>query len=131
MSAAILIVENHDNVRRALRNWLELTFSEFVVLEAINGEEAISLALSESPRLILMDITLPGINGIETARRLRTTSPTIPVVIFAIYDDEIYRAEAELAGVSAYVPKCTMRTELIPKLAEILKIPIIDETLIN
>ena len=68
MPATILIVEDHDNVRRALGDWLKIEFPRCHVIEANSGEEAIGLIQAQSPRLVVMDIRLPGMNGIETTR---------------------------------------------------------------
>ena len=74
MPAAILIVEDHDDVRRTMRDWL-LEFPQCRIIEAASGEEAIALAHVESPRLMIMDIRLPGMNGIETTRQIKAALP--------------------------------------------------------
>jgi CheY-like chemotaxis protein len=68
MSGSILIVEDHDKVRQALRKLLEVKFSQFEVIEARSGEEAIALTFAEDPQLIIMDITLPGMITTPTVR---------------------------------------------------------------
>ena len=120
MSATILIVEDHDAVRRALRDWLEVEFPQCRLIEATSGEEAMALVRSESPRLVVMDITLPGMSGIEATRQIKATSPSVQIVILTVHEGDIYRADATAAGASAYVPKRTMQTELIPTLAALL-----------
>jgi DNA-binding NarL/FixJ family response regulator len=116
----ILIVEDHDAVRRALRDWLEVEFPQYRVIEVASGEEAIALTRSESPRLVVMDITLPGMSGIEATRQIKAILPSAHVVMLTIHDDDTHRAYAAAAGASAYVPKRTMQTELIPTLAALL-----------
>ncbi len=120
MSGPILIVEDHDKVRLALRKLLEVKFSQYEVIEARSGEEAITLALSEDPQLIIMDITLPGISGIEATRKIRATFPSPPVVMFTIHEDDIYRKEAKDAGAIAYVAKHALQSELLPQLTNLL-----------
>jgi DNA-binding NarL/FixJ family response regulator len=120
MSATILIVEDHDNVRRALWDWLELEFPQCRVIGAASGEEAIALARIESPRLVVMDIRLPGMSGIEATRQIKATLPCIRVVMLSTLEDDIYRAEARVAGASAYVIKQRMHSELLPTLATLL-----------
>lgn len=120
MSTTILIVEDHDAVRRSLRDWLEVEFPGCRVIEAASGEEAIALTEAESPRLVVMDITLPGMNGIEATRRIKTTWPSTQIVILTIHESDAYRADATMAGASAYVPKASMQTELIPTLGALL-----------
>ncbi len=120
MSATILIVEDHDTVRRSLRDWLEVEFPQCRVIEAASGEEAIALIRTESPRLVVMDISLPGMSGIEATRQIKAALPSTQVVMLTIHEDDAHRADATTAGASAYVPKRVMQTELIPTLAALL-----------
>ena len=120
MSASILIVDDHEKVRLALRKLLEVRFSQYQVIEACSGEEAIMLTLSEAPQLIIMDITLPGMSGIEATRRIRASSSSLPVVMFTIHEDDIYREEAKDAGATAYIAKHAQNTELLPQLSTLL-----------
>ena len=116
----ILIVEDHEGVRQSLREWLELSFPHYRLVEAASGEEAVSLAQSVSPRLVIMDIGLPGINGIEAAQGIKAALPATQVVMLTIYDDEAHRADATAAGASAYVPKRKVQTELLPVITRLL-----------
>jgi DNA-binding NarL/FixJ family response regulator len=120
MAATILIVEDHDAVRRSLREWLEAVFPQCRVMEATSGEEAVAMAQVTSPRVVVMDIVLPQMDGIEATRRIKADMPTVEVVILTIHEAEAYRADAAAAGAGAYVPKRAMRTELIPALAALL-----------
>jgi two-component system invasion response regulator UvrY len=120
MPAKILIVEDHDAVRRSLRDWLEVEFPQCRVIEAVSGEEAMALTRIESPHLVVMDITLPGMSGIEATRQIKATLPSAQIVMLTVHEDETYRADATAAGASAYVPKRAMQTELVRTLAALL-----------
>jgi DNA-binding NarL/FixJ family response regulator len=120
MPATILIVEDQELVRRALRKLLEVVYSRYQVIEAASGEEALGLTKTEQPHLVIMDITLPGMNGIEATQRIRAAYPTTQVVMFTIHEDQIYREEAEAAGAIAYVPKRALQSELLPQLTSLL-----------
>ena len=120
MPATILIVEDHDDVRKALRDWLELEFPRCRVIEAAGGEEAITVARIESPHLIVMDIHLPGMNGIETTRQIKAALPFTQIVMLTIRTGDIYCAHAKAAGASAYVTKQRICSELGPTLAALL-----------
>jgi two-component system, NarL family, invasion response regulator UvrY len=120
MSPHILIVEDHQGVRQSLREWLELSFPQCQLLEATSGEEAVTVAQAMSPSLVIMDVGLPGMNGIEAAAGIKAVVPTARVVMLTMYDDEAHRADAAAAGVSAYVPKRKVRTELLPVLTRLL-----------
>jgi DNA-binding NarL/FixJ family response regulator len=120
MPATILIVEDHDEVRRSLQDWLKIEFPQCRVIEAASGEEAIALAQTESPNLVVMDITLPGMNGIEATRQIKAILPSARIVMLTIHDSDAHRAGATAAGASAYVSKRAMSTELLPTLAALL-----------
>ncbi len=120
MPVTILIVEDDATVRKLLGQWLRLAFSRCQVLEAATGEEGLRLARSASPQLVLMDITLPGMNGIEATRRITADVPGTKVVILTIHEADAYRRDAALAGASAFIPKRLMQTELIPTLQRLL-----------
>jgi DNA-binding NarL/FixJ family response regulator len=99
---------------------LEVVYSRYQVIEAASGEEALGLTKTEQPHLVIMDITLPGMNGIEATQRIRAAYPTTQVVMFTIHEDQIYREEAEAAGAIAYVPKRALQSELLPQLTTLL-----------
>ncbi len=120
MTDSILIVEDHEKVRRALRKLLEVRFSQYKVIEAGSGEEALQQTLTNAPQLVLMDITLPGMSGIEATRRIRATDASPAVVMFTIHEDDIYRQEADEAGAIAYVTKQSLQSELLPQLDSLL-----------
>lgn len=120
MKTTILVVEDHDTVRRSLREWLEAVFPQCRVIEAASGEEAITIAQAKLPSVVVMDIGLQQMNGIEATRHIKAAVPTAQIVMLTIHEDEAYRADATTAGASAYVAKRTMQTELLPTLAALL-----------
>jgi DNA-binding NarL/FixJ family response regulator len=120
MSPTILIVEDHQAVRNSLRDWLEAVFPQCDVMEAASGEEAVVISRARSPRVVVMDIGLPKMNGIEATRQIKAIVPTAQVVILTIHEEEAYRADAITAGAIAYIPKREMQTELVPTLAALL-----------
>lgn len=120
MPTTILIVEDHDTVRRSLHDWLAAQFPHCRLIEAASGEEAIALIRDEAPRLVIMDISLPGMSGIEATRRIKAALPATQIVMLTVHESDVYQADALAAGASAYVPKRTMRSELIPTLAALL-----------
>lgn len=121
MKQPILIVEDHAGLRQSLREWLELSFPHYPLLEAASGEEAIAVAQTASPCLIIMDIGLPGITGIEATESIKKTMPNTKVVMLTIFDDDDYRSHAAAAGAFAYVPKRKIKTELMPVIRRILQ----------
>lgn len=115
----ILIVEDHPVVRRSLQEWLEENFV-CCISTAASGEEAIAVAQSRAPDVVVLDIDLPGVNGIEATQRIKAIAPNTRVVILTSYEEETFRLRAAAAGANAYVPKRAMQTELLPALAALL-----------
>ena len=120
MQATILIVEDHQAMRSSLRDWLETVFPFCNVIEAASGEESIDIAKEMTPSIVLMDIGLPGMNGIEATRCIKAVVPSTQIVMLTIHEDDSYRVDAAEAGASAFVPKRTMQKELIPVLTNLL-----------
>ena len=101
----VLIVEDFEDTRFLMR--LELEKRGFRVLEAVDGEEGVRLALAERPNIVLMDIGLPVLDGIAATRRIRADEslrPTLIVALTAHHESE-YRASALAAGCDAYLTK--------------------------
>ncbi|MCX8109936.1 MAG: response regulator transcription factor [Syntrophorhabdaceae bacterium] len=116
----ILIVEDHDFVRKSLKDWLCSIFPDYSIISAKTGEEAVIVARDILPSIVIMDISLPGINGIEATKQIKNVDPHTRVAILSIHEDEVYKEDAALAGASAYVPKKAMYTELIPAIKMLL-----------
>ena len=121
---AILIVEDHPVVRAALRDWLSVVFPDCLCLEAVNGEEAVPLALARSPAIVLMDIGMGPMNGIEATRRIKAAAPQTQVVMLSIHEANSYQTAALAAGASAYVTKRMMQADLLPVMRRLLTRPV-------
>lgn len=101
----ILVVEDFEDNRFMMRRLLEM--SGFQVLEAVNGEEAVRLASSELPQLILMDLSLPQLDGLAATRRIRQHPELrdVPIVAVSAHDTADFHADALAAGCNDYVTK--------------------------
>ena len=116
----ILIAEDHDVLRESIRDLVSANFPDSDILEARNGEEAIDLAFARKPDVILMDIRMPRINGIEATRHIKLKLPNIHVAIISTYKNPEYKSDAKAAGADAYVLKSEITTDLILVLGNIL-----------
>ena len=101
----VLIVDDQDAFRSAARMVVELTSGFEVVAEAANGVEGIELVDEHQPDLVLMDINMPGIDGLEATRRITEAHPQIKVIIFSTYEPGEYDSRAREAGAIAFVSK--------------------------
>jgi DNA-binding NarL/FixJ family response regulator len=117
----ILIVEDHDALRDSLKSWLGSVFRDCYILVARNGEDALNNVSVQPPDIVLMDVLLPGMNGITAARRFKEVIPSAKVVMLSIYEDPVYQADAAAAGSYAYIPKRKMGKELIPLITKLLQ----------
>ena len=120
MNPIILIVEDNDSVRRSLREWLEGAFPKYQFIEAASGEEAITITKARAPRVVIMDISLTGMSGIEATKQIKAATPTTQVVILTIHEEKAFRDDAMAAGAGAFVPKRMTQKELVPALASVL-----------
>lgn len=115
----ILIVEDEPDMRAVLRDNLEVEGYE--VLEAGDGRQGLETALSARPDLVLMDIMLPGMDGIEATRRLRAREVWIPVVFLSARGDEVDRILGLEIGGDDYVTKPFSMRELLARIKVILR----------
>ena len=101
----VLLVDDQAVVRRALRGRFHLEPDLEVVGEASTGSEALTLAQTLTPDVVLMDVEMPGMDGIEATAALRRVVPQSAVVILSIHDDAQIREQAQAAGAVAFVEK--------------------------
>jgi DNA-binding NarL/FixJ family response regulator len=99
----VLIVDDQEPFRSAARLVIEMTDGFEVVGEAADGEEALRQVDAVTPDLVLMDIKMPGIDGLEATRRIVTTQPATRVVVLSTYDE--YASQALDAGAVAFLSK--------------------------
>lgn len=116
-----LLVEDHDEVRHALRDWLNRLLAPLVLREAHDMAQALDLA-SEAPLdFALINVELPGPNGIEATREMRRRYPRCPVIVMSVQDSEALRLAAIDAGADAFVCKRELTSSLLPILTRLLK----------
>jgi DNA-binding NarL/FixJ family response regulator len=112
MPTHLLLADDHPMVRQGLRVLLEQ--AGMVVLgEAADGLEALQLAHTHQPEVAILDIAMPHLNGLETARRLRETVPQTKSILLTMHTDEPYVCAALQAGVVGYVVKTQAATDLV------------------
>ena len=117
--ATLLIVANNDFLRRTLGWWLKMKFPEYEVVEAAGEENIIDLLQSYSPRVVILDTTLPKSNP-EIISRIRATSPAVKIVGLTFREDEIGYANAASNGVNVYISHEKIQSTLQPALAKLL-----------
>ncbi|MBV9507946.1 MAG: response regulator transcription factor [Acidobacteriia bacterium] len=113
MPIRILLADDHTVLRDGLRALLERQPDMVVVAEAADGRECIHLVETEMPDLVLMDIGMPNMNGIEATRRIAEDQPQTAVVILSMHQDESYVLRSLKAGAKGYLLKDSLRTEVL------------------
>jgi len=109
----VLLVDDHAIVREGYRGLLEDEASISVVGEAGNAAQAYEQARSLEPDVVVMDIALPGVSGIEATRRMLRDQPPLRILIFSMYDDAIYARRALEAGALGYLSKASAPEVLV------------------
>lgn len=118
-STSILIVDDHPIVRRGLASFLAAQEDLIIVGEAATGIEALELAVQHAPDVILLDLILPGIDGIETSRRLKEQSPNSRVILLTSSEDEDHILDGMRAGACAYVLKSVSPETLLETIRKV------------
>jgi DNA-binding NarL/FixJ family response regulator len=116
----ILLADNHPIVRAGIRAELEKIAEVQVVAEANDGREAIDLTSSQQPDLVFMDITMPGLNGLEATERITKQFPSVKVIILSRHEDEEYYWGALRAGAAGYLLKKAAIAELQAALRRVM-----------
>ncbi len=109
----LMLVDDHDVVRAGLKSFLQTQANFEVVGEAGEGGLAVQVAMQTKPDVILMDITMPNVDGLEATRRLRVLCPNCLVLALTVHDDKQYFMEMLSAGASGYITKQAAPDELI------------------
>ena len=109
----VILVDDHDVVRTGLRSFLNTQEDVKVVAEARNGEEALLRASEMKPDLVIMDITMPGMDGLEATRRLKVQNPECLVLALTVHEDKQYFMEMLAAGASGYITKQAAADDLV------------------
>ena len=112
MKTRILLADDHSIIRDGLRLLLDKEEGMMVVGEAANGREALELAGRLHPDVVIMDITMPGMNGIEATRQILADSPAVKIIALSVHTDNQYVAQMIRAGASGYLPKSCAFQEL-------------------
>lgn len=116
----IMIADDHAMLRQGLRTLLEQANYE-VMADAVNGEEACLLAEKNRPDLLILDLDMPGMSGLDTVKRILQRKPQMRILIFSMHDDCIYATRAIQAGARGYVTKTESPEVVLEAVQKILK----------
>ena len=104
----VLLADDHDGIRKELRKILEAAGDIEVVGEASNGEQAVEMAMKLRPAMVVMDIAMPKLNGLDATHQILQELPTAKVLVCSAYRDEVYVERAMAAGATGYISKLSI-----------------------
>jgi len=117
----VLLVDDHTVVRQGLRALLNQEPDIEVVGEAQNGREAVQMAAKTNPEIVIMDIVMPLLNGVEGTRQVLKVAPTAKVLVLSSYSDDDYVQQTTEMGASGYLIKQTAANDLVLAIRELHK----------
>lgn len=118
---SVILADDHSIVRRGLRSVIDDQPDMTVVAEAATGREAVQVCEQLRPSLMIMDIAMPQLNGVDATAQLRKTCPETEVLILSMHADEEYILRALNAGARAYILKDSAETDILPAIKAVLR----------
>jgi DNA-binding NarL/FixJ family response regulator len=114
MEVTVLIVDDNAQLRALMQEIVAEASSLQVVGEAADGAEAMQLVQALRPAIVLLDLIMPQVNGLEVLRWIKVEHPETKVIIVTVHDEDAYRQAAETSGADAFLLKKTLGTVLLP-----------------
>lgn len=121
MQTTILVVDDHDLVRMGISRMLQDVKTFDVVGQAKNGEEAVRMVRQSSPHVVLMDVKMPGMGGLEATKKILTIDPSIRVIAVTACSDDLYPERLMKAGAMGYITKGAPLEEMIAAINSVCK----------
>jgi DNA-binding NarL/FixJ family response regulator len=120
MAKTVLIVDDNTYIRQSIYELFTGEADFEVCGEAENGKEAIAKALDLNPDLIVLDLSMPVMNGLDAARQLKRLMPTVPLIMYSLFGDGFVEEQARLVGISELVSKSKPAAVLVSKARSLL-----------
>ncbi len=120
MSKTIFIVDDNRVLGRLIQDWLEIVFPDCTVTAVASGVDAMEFFANDQPGIVIMDINMAGMTGMEAARQLKNEHPRTKVIFLSMFDDDVHRCAALSIGASGYVAKSKIHIDLIPLLKKLI-----------
>ncbi len=120
-SIRVMLADDHAVVRSGLRRMLEQNQQLEVVVEAENGEDAYQLYSDHLPDVAVLDLSMPGMGGLEAVRRIQARHPAARILIFSMHENAAFATQAMRAGAKGYVSKTGAPDELVLAIQEVMK----------
>lgn len=116
----VLLVDDHELIRTGIRRLLDDISGINVYAEAESGEEALKMVRSKRPDVVLMDVSMPGIGGLEATRKLSQYDPELPIIILTVHTDDPFPSSLLKAGASGYLHKGCKVDEIVTAIKQVI-----------
>jgi len=117
----ILIADDHAVVREGVKRLLAAVDNGLVVGEASNGQELLAKSAAETWDVVLLDISMPGRNGLDVLRQLKSTCPLLPILVFSMHPEQQYAMRAFKSGAAGYLTKESIPEELVTAIHKVMQ----------
>lgn len=121
--ARIVLADDHELIRRGLRSLIEANKDWLICGEAGNGQEAVERVVELKPDLVILDVTMPILNGLQAARQIRERAPKTKILILSMHDSPQLANEAVRLGADAYLVKSGPQAQLLETIAGLVQRP--------
>ncbi|MBD3268210.1 response regulator [bacterium] len=121
MKIRLLLADDHEVVRKGFRSLLEKQTAFIIVGEATNGQEVVRMAQELNPDIVVMDISMPKLSGIDATRQIKKFNPSIKILALSVHSRGSLIGQIIRAGASGYLPKSSSVTELLKAIHTIMK----------
>jgi DNA-binding NarL/FixJ family response regulator len=119
--ARIVLADDHELIRRGLRSLIETNKDWLICGEAGNGQEAVERVVELKPDLVILDVTMPILNGLQAARQIRDRAPKTKILILSMHDSQQLANEAVRLGADAYLVKSGPQAQLLETIAGLVQ----------
>ena len=120
----LLLVDDHAVVREGLKRILTASGSQWDITEASSGFEALEILRQKPLDLAIVDLSMPGMSGLELIHRIRASFPSVMVLVLSMHAEEQYAVRAFKSGAKGYVTKCTAAEELVAAVIKVASSPL-------
>lgn len=121
MAIKVLIADDHEVVRTGIKSVLQADTEIEVIGEAVNGEQVVAMAFELDPDVVLLDIRMPGNDGLNALGRIKLDRPTMPILVLSTYDNPTYVARAVALGANGYLMKTAKNEDLLSAIHRVSK----------
>lgn len=115
----VMLVDDHPIVRQGIKSMIEKEADINIIAEASDGKEAVEKALAQSPDVLIMDVTLPVLNGLEASQQLLRRNRNIKILILSMHDNRVFIEKALNYGIKGYILKESAADEIVPAIREV------------